>query len=147
MRIRLLVVLLTLVVVGAVALHTGMTYRFRYIVIHHSASTVDNYASIRSFHMSKHRWGDAAYHLILSNGSTDVPVGYLEATSRYEGLLPSIATPDPRSKSAWESTSVLSGTSARSRPIHNWPPLWATQSWNSSAGIRSLMTMSSFIDM
>lgn len=66
--------------------------RFSYIVIHHSASTVDNYQSITAYHRKERGWRDAAYHLILSNGSTDVPLGFLEATSRYRYLSHSVAT-------------------------------------------------------
>jgi hypothetical protein len=68
-------------------------YRFQAIIIHHSASARDNYASIKAFHQSR-GWRDAAYHLILSNGSTSVPLGYLEATGRYRLLSYSPATKD-----------------------------------------------------
>jgi hypothetical protein len=67
-------------------------FRFRYVVIHHTASQVDNYQSIREFHGRKHGWWDAGYHLILSNGSTDIPEGYLEATSRYRNMVYSLST-------------------------------------------------------
>jgi hypothetical protein len=66
--------------------------RFNAIVIHHSASAVDNYQSIAEFHKNQRGWRDAAYHLILSNGSTEIPLGFLEATSRYRYLSPSVAT-------------------------------------------------------
>ena len=66
--------------------------RFHYIVIHHTASPVDNYQSIKKFHIKSRGWKDAAYHLILSNGSTEVPAGYLEATGRYQKLAVSVAT-------------------------------------------------------
>jgi hypothetical protein len=66
--------------------------RFNAIVIHHSASAVDNYRSIAAFHRKERGWGDAAYHLILSNGSTEVPSGFLEPTGRYRYLSPSVAT-------------------------------------------------------
>jgi hypothetical protein len=67
-------------------------FRFSAIVIHHTASAVDNYQSIAEFHKNQRGWRDAAYHLILSNGSTDVPLGFLEATSRYRYLSHSAAT-------------------------------------------------------
>jgi N-acetylmuramoyl-L-alanine amidase len=66
--------------------------RFNAIVIHHSASAVDNYQSIAEFHKNQRGWREAAYHLILSNGSTDIPLGFLEATSRYRYLSGSVAT-------------------------------------------------------
>jgi hypothetical protein len=66
--------------------------RFTAIVIHHSSSAVDNYHSIAAFHQKEKGWRDAAYHLILSNGSTQIPLGFLESTNRYRYLSPSVAT-------------------------------------------------------
>ncbi len=68
--------------------------RFRYnaIVVHHSASWADNYATIRDFHIKSSRVRDARYHLILSNGRTFVPMGHLEATGRYRNFSYSLAT-------------------------------------------------------
>jgi len=66
--------------------------RFDAIVIHHSASTVDNYRTIADYHLKEKGWRDAAYHLIISNGSTEIPLGFLEATRRYQYLSPSPAT-------------------------------------------------------
>ncbi len=65
--------------------------RYRSIVIHHSASRVDNYESIREQHLGR-GWSDAAYHLILSNGSTEVPAGHLESTGRHRSASISGAT-------------------------------------------------------
>jgi hypothetical protein len=70
----------------------GERLRFSAIVIHHSASAVDNYRSIAAYHLKEKGWRDAAYHLILSNGSTDIPLGFLEATNRYRYLSHSTAT-------------------------------------------------------
>ncbi|MDI6854097.1 MAG: peptidoglycan recognition family protein [Deltaproteobacteria bacterium] len=69
-------------------------YRFNAIVLHHSASSADNYESIKTFHAGSRGWRDAAYHLILANGSTSVPSGFLEATGRYRLLSYSPATKD-----------------------------------------------------
>ena len=66
--------------------------RFRWIVVHHTASDYGNYDSIKTIHKKKHKWVDAGYHLILSNGSTNVPMGFLEATSRYKFLSYSLAS-------------------------------------------------------
>lgn len=70
-------------------------YRFSSIVIHHSASEVDNYQSIKAYHRKSHGWRDAAYHLILNNGSTQIPLGHMEATGRYRFLAYSLATQSP----------------------------------------------------
>lgn len=67
-------------------------FRFNSIIIHHTASEVDNYQTIRDFHRATPGWRDAAYHLILSNGKAGVSAGYLEATSRYRFLSYSLGT-------------------------------------------------------
>ena len=61
-----------LTVIVVVVMFALPRYRYRSIVIHHTASPADNYHSIRELHR-KRGWGDAAYHLILSNGSNGVP--------------------------------------------------------------------------
>jgi len=91
-RFKLLYLFILLLVVNAALLYYLSQDRFSFIVLHHSASSVDNYSSIKKFHWDTHHWSDAAYHLILSNGSTEVPLGHLEATSRYRLLSYSLAT-------------------------------------------------------
>jgi hypothetical protein len=92
---RLLAGLLAVLVIAVILVGIcGISARLRFsaIVIHHSASEVDNYHSIAAYHLKDHGWRDAAYHLILSNGSTEVPAGFLEATGRYRYLSYSVAT-------------------------------------------------------
>ena len=84
--------LLTIFIILISVLLLSEKFRFNAIVIHHSASEVDNYRSIAKYHHKEHGWSDAAYHLILSNGSTNVPLGFLEPTGRYRYLSPSVAT-------------------------------------------------------
>lgn len=85
--------LVLLVVFNAVVWLFLPRFRFSFIVIHHSASTRDNYESIRRYHEKKHPlWFDAAYHIIFSNGSTDVLAGFLEPTDRYRYFHSSTAT-------------------------------------------------------
>jgi hypothetical protein len=91
-RYKPVLLLLILVAVNYALYRELPRFRFNAIVIHHSASQTDNYRTIRAFHRRRHRWRDAAYHLILSNGSTDVPSGLLEGTGRYHHLSYSVAT-------------------------------------------------------
>lgn len=81
-------------VVGAFAYFLLPRFRYDAIVIHHSASEFDNYRTIRDSHQKTHGWRDAGYHLIFSNGKAGIPVGHLEATSRYRYLSYSLATKD-----------------------------------------------------
>lgn len=89
---------LLLLILGANVLlyQVFSAYRYRWIVIHHSASPRDNYQCIKDYHQRIHHWRDARYHLILSNGSTDVPEGHLEATGRYRHLSYALATKSKR---------------------------------------------------
>lgn len=63
----------------------GRQWRFDSILIHHSAGAVGDLDMIRAMH-KRRGWSDAAYHLILSNGSTSVPAGFLQATSHFQTL-------------------------------------------------------------
>ncbi len=85
-RNGVLVAIGLILLINAACLFFVRQSRFRFIVIHHSASRVDNYRSIRAYQTRDHDWIDAAYHLILSNGSTEVPEGHLEATGRWSTM-------------------------------------------------------------
>ncbi len=92
-RFQLIPLLLLLIAGNVFIMFLQPGLRFDAIVIHHSASMHDNYESIKRYHRTERGWRDAAYHLILSNGSTkEVPLGYLEATERYGALRNSRAT-------------------------------------------------------
>ncbi len=92
-RYRIIPLLVTLALLNGAIWALLPRYRFNAIVLHHSASWQDNYESIRNFHRARApNIRDAAYHLILSNGSTKVPLGHLEATGRYRNLSYSMAT-------------------------------------------------------
>jgi hypothetical protein len=88
----LAILLLLLLIANILSIFALPIIRFRYIIIHHTASEHDNYESIRRYHITQNNNLDAAYHLILSNGSTNIPAGHLEATSRYRHLSYSTAT-------------------------------------------------------
>ncbi len=65
--------------------------RYRGIVIHHSATASGDLDAIRRVHHER-GWSEAAYHLVLSNGSTEIPAGHLEPTRRFLYWLPSVGT-------------------------------------------------------
>ncbi|MEM7482399.1 MAG: peptidoglycan recognition family protein [Acidobacteriota bacterium] len=68
---------------------------YRALVIHHSAANVSDFYTIREAHRTR-GWFESAYHLVLSNGSTDIPFGHLQPTRRYRLGLWSVATRSPR---------------------------------------------------
>jgi hypothetical protein len=87
--------LVMLLVVNATFALFGRGWRFESIVVHHSAGRVGDYATIRAMHEAR-GWTDAAYHLILDNGSTNKAAGILEPTGHFLRLGISGATRDHR---------------------------------------------------
>ena len=65
------------------------------IVVHHSAGRSGDFRDIRRAHRAR-GWFEIAYHFVLSNGSTKIGAGHLEATLRYRLGLWSTATTDWR---------------------------------------------------
>ena len=55
--------------------------RFRYIVIHHTASDTGNLDYYRRVHMKERGWPDIAYHFLVNNGSYNTAVGEIEESS------------------------------------------------------------------
>lgn len=92
-KYKLLWLIAALAVIIAFAMTWFQEARFNCIIIHHTASKTDNYASIKRYHKKK-GLRDAAYHLVLSNGSTEIPLGNLEPTGRYLALTHAMAVRD-----------------------------------------------------
>ncbi len=90
---KILAAIMVIAAMAALALAFFPGSRFRYIVLHHTATDKGNYAIIRKSHL-KRKMVDAAYHLIVSNGSTDIPLGHIEPTGRYKTLSHAAATRD-----------------------------------------------------
>jgi hypothetical protein len=95
MRNAFLVFLALLGINILLAVHADR-WRFDSIVVHHSATQTGDYAFIKALH-AKRGWEDAAYQLIMSNGTGRLPSGTLEASGRYHHLLPGPATSDQTS--------------------------------------------------
>jgi hypothetical protein len=95
-HVYLITALLVVVLLITVLFKCFYPNRYKWIVIHHSASSHDNLTSIRNFHNQQHGWLEAGYHLILSNGSTNIPTGHLEATNRYRLSSYSMASRNPK---------------------------------------------------
>lgn len=55
--------------------------RWRYIVIHHTASDIGNMEYYRKLHVEKRGWPDIAYHFLINNGSFNTGVGQVEVSS------------------------------------------------------------------
>ena len=89
---RLWILLTLLVAANAAGLLLLPSLRYHQIVVHQTASTAGSLETIRAGHRTRLGLSDAAYHLVLSNGSAGIPLGHLEASSRYRRLAPAMAT-------------------------------------------------------
>lgn len=58
--------------------------RFRYIVIHHTASDYGNLEYYRKMHMEERGWPDVAYHFIINNGTSNTAMGQIEESSLWK---------------------------------------------------------------
>ncbi len=55
--------------------------RWRYIILHHTASDIGNLEFYRKLHTK--RWGDLAYHIVINNGSEGTAAGQIEFSERW----------------------------------------------------------------
>ena len=55
--------------------------RWRYIIIHHTASDIGNMDYYRKQHVEKRGWPDIAYHFLINNGSYDTGIGQVETST------------------------------------------------------------------
>lgn len=58
--------------------------RWRYIVVHHTASDAGNLEYYRRLHMKEKGWPDIAYHFIINNGTANTAMGEIEVSSLWK---------------------------------------------------------------
>lgn len=58
--------------------------RWRYIVIHHTASDIGDLDYYRRLHMEERGWPDIAYHFIINNGSSNTVAGQVEVSNLWK---------------------------------------------------------------
>jgi LysM repeat protein len=60
------------------------SYKWKYIIIHHSASDVGDALSFHKSHINYRRWSRGlGYHFVIDNGSFGKPDGYIEVSPRW----------------------------------------------------------------
>lgn len=59
-------------------------WRWRYIIVHHTASDFGNLDYYRKIHMEERGWPDIAYHFLINNGSSNTSVGQVETSKLWE---------------------------------------------------------------
>ncbi|MFN3605041.1 MAG: N-acetylmuramoyl-L-alanine amidase [Leptonema sp. (in: bacteria)] len=58
--------------------------RWRYIVIHHTASDIGNLEYYKKLHQEERGWDDIAYHFIINNGSFNTIPGQIEESELWK---------------------------------------------------------------
>jgi N-acetylmuramoyl-L-alanine amidase len=66
--------------------------RWRYIVVHHTASNIGNLEYFRRVHMEQRGWSDIAYHFVINNGTANTAMGEIEESSLWKNRLPNFST-------------------------------------------------------
>jgi hypothetical protein len=67
-------------------------HRWRYILIHHTASDIGNLDYYKKFHVEQRGWSDIAYHFIVNNGSMNTTVGEIEESTLWKERRPNLST-------------------------------------------------------
>jgi len=57
--------------------------KWKYVIIHHSATDVGNALSFDNVHSKKRRWKGLGYHFVIDNGSSGKKDGHIEASPRW----------------------------------------------------------------
>ncbi|MCB1323697.1 MAG: N-acetylmuramoyl-L-alanine amidase [Spirochaetales bacterium] len=81
-RLRhILIGLLALLLLSLFARYWWREMRWRWIVVHHTASDIGNMEYYRRLHMEERGWSDIAYHFIINNGTHNTAVGQVEESN------------------------------------------------------------------
>ncbi|MFH1983446.1 MAG: peptidoglycan recognition family protein [Pseudomonadota bacterium] len=56
--------------------------KWRYIIIHHTASLEDSLENILELHVKMNNWDDVGYHFLINNGRI-LPDGFIEVSRRW----------------------------------------------------------------
>ena len=78
----LTVLLIITILFGIFCYYWWRELRWKYIVIHHTASDTGDMEFYRKQHARK--WGDLAYHIIINNGSNNTTPGQIEYSPRWK---------------------------------------------------------------
>jgi len=85
---RILLVGLFLVIGAFATYHAGQWWwkerRWRWIVVHHTASDVGNLAYFRDLHQRERGWPDIAYHFLINNGTAGTAAGQIEESDLWK---------------------------------------------------------------
>ena len=84
---KIIIIITVIFSIVAVGYYWWREGRWRYIVVHHSASSVGNLKFIKKVHYDLHGWEYAAYHFVINNGSKGTSMGQIEVGDRWKKRL------------------------------------------------------------
>lgn len=83
-RIFFIVFLILFLPIFLYARHWWKEYRWRFIVVHHTASEIGNLEYYRRMHIDERGWSDIAYHFIINNGTMNTAMGQIEQSDLWK---------------------------------------------------------------
>lgn len=75
-----------------IARHAWREWRWRYIVVHHTASDAGNLEYYRRMHQEERGWPDIAYHFVVNNGASNTVPGQIEESNLWKNRSPGYST-------------------------------------------------------
>ncbi|MCR9141221.1 MAG: N-acetylmuramoyl-L-alanine amidase [bacterium] len=84
--------LLAIVLIAAAGDYWWKEMRWRYILIHHTASDIGNLDYYKKFHVEQRGWSDIAYHFIVNNGSMNTTIGQIEESDLWKSRKANLST-------------------------------------------------------
>ncbi len=86
------IILLTAIVLYLAGDYYWREMRWRYIVIHHTASDIGDMEFYKRFHVEERGWSNIAYHFIINNGWKDTTVGQVEESELWKERRANLST-------------------------------------------------------
>jgi len=78
------ILIFCIVSVFAGARYWWREHRFRYIVVHHTASDYGDLKYYREVHQKERGWSDIAYHFLINNGTANTSMGQIEESDLWK---------------------------------------------------------------
>ncbi len=88
----MLFIILIIIVIYFLSQYIWREKRWRYIVIHHSASDIGNLEYYRRLHQEERGWDDIAYHFVINNGTLQTVPGQIEESDLWKQRRPGYST-------------------------------------------------------
>ncbi len=84
MKIRIILLLLGTIVIIIFLNYLWKEKRWRYIIIHHTASDIGNLEYYKKLHQEERGWDDVGYHFIINNGTYGTIPGQIEESDLWK---------------------------------------------------------------